>query len=41
MRVVDFVGATEAARQAINDWVAEETNDRITDLIPEGVLRAR
>ena len=38
MRVVDFVGATEAARQAINDWVAGETNDRITDLIPEGVL---
>jgi serpin B len=38
MRVVDFVEAAEAARQAINDWVAEETNDRITDLIPEGVL---
>ncbi|MBP1632229.1 MAG: proteinase inhibitor serpin, partial [Acidobacteria bacterium] len=38
MRVVDFVAATEAARQAINDWVAGETNDRITDLIPEGVL---
>jgi serpin B len=38
MRIVDFAGATEAARQAINGWVAEETNDRITDLIPEGVL---
>jgi len=38
MRVVDFVAAAEAARQAINDWVAGETNDRITDLIPEGVL---
>jgi serpin B len=38
MRVVDFVEATEAARQAINDWVAGETNERITDLIPEGVL---
>ena len=38
MRVVDFVAATEAARSAINDWVADETNDRITDLIPEGVL---
>ncbi|MFH1330724.1 MAG: serpin family protein [Actinomycetota bacterium] len=38
MRVVDFVAATEAARRAINDWVAGETNDRITDLIPEGVL---
>jgi serpin B len=38
MRIVDYVEATEAARRAINDWVAEETNDRITDLIPEGVL---
>jgi serpin B len=38
MRIVDFIEATEAARQAINDWVAGETNDRITDLIPEGVL---
>jgi len=38
MRVVDYVAATEAARQAINDWVAGETNDRITDLIPEGAL---
>jgi len=38
MRIVDFVEATEAARRAINDWVAGETNDRITDLIPEGVL---
>jgi serpin B len=38
IRLVDFVAAAEAARQAINDWVAGETNDRITDLIPEGVL---
>jgi serpin B len=38
MRIVDFVGATEAARGVINEWVADETNDRITDLIPEGAL---
>jgi len=38
MRIVDFVEATEAARRTINQWVADETNDRITDLIPEGVL---
>ena len=38
MRVVDFIAAAEAARTAINAWVAEETNGRITDLIPEGVL---
>lgn len=34
---VDF-GAPEEARQTINDWVAGETEDRITDLIPPGVI---
>jgi serpin B len=40
MRIVDYVGATEQARRTINDWVAGETNDRITELIPGGVLSA-
>ncbi len=35
---VDFKTDTEGARQKINGWVEEQTNDRITDLIPEGVL---
>jgi len=35
---VDFKNAFEAARVAINDWTAERTEDRIEDLIPEGVL---
>ncbi len=38
MRLVDFIEETEAARNAINDWVAERTRDRIPELIPEGVL---
>src|SRR5690606_33249288 len=38
MRLVDYVGATEQARTAINDWVAEQTRDRIPELIAEGVL---
>ena len=38
MRLVDFENETEAARFTINDWVADQTNDRITDLIPQGVL---
>jgi serpin B len=38
IRLVDFSQAAEAARVAINDWVAEQTNDRITDLIPEGAI---
>lgn len=38
MQVVDFIGATEAARSAINGWTAERTHDRIEEIIPEGVL---
>jgi serpin B len=40
MRVVDFIQQAEQARQMINDWVSNETEDRIEDLIPEGVLDA-
>jgi serpin B len=35
---VDFVRESESARQMINHWVAGETNQRIKDLIPDGVL---
>ena len=35
---VDYVQAPEAARQAINGWVADETMDKIKDLIPEGAI---
>ncbi len=35
---VDFVHQSEAARQAINSWVTEQTNGKIKDLIPAGVL---
>jgi len=38
MRLVDYENEAEAARITINDWVAGQTNDRITDLIPQGVL---
>jgi serpin B len=40
MRLVDFVTAAEEARVGINEWVAGETNDKITDLIPAGALGA-
>jgi serpin B len=35
---VDFVRATEPARQAINLWVDGRTQGRIKDLLPKGVL---
>jgi len=36
MRLVDFVKGPEAARQTINRWVEEQTEERIKDLLPEG-----
>ena len=38
LRTVDFANETEAARQTINDWVSEQTKEKIEDLIPKGVL---
>lgn len=33
---VDFGGNPEGAREAINQWVMDRTEDRIEDLLPEG-----
>lgn len=38
LRLVDFTGAPEAARQTINAWVSEQTEERIQDLIAPGVI---
>jgi serpin B len=38
LKTVDFAGDPEAARQTINDWVSQETENRIQDLIPPGVI---
>ncbi len=35
---VDFMAATEAARQTINTWVEDHTKGKIKDLIAKGVL---
>jgi serine protease inhibitor len=35
---LDFRRAPETARRTINTWVEQQTQDRIKDLVPEGVL---
>jgi serpin B len=37
---LDFTQETEKSRQTINTFISEQTNDRIKDLIPRGVLDA-
>lgn len=37
---VDFVSETEKSRQTINSFIEEQTNNKIKDLIPQGVLNA-
>ena len=38
MMVVDFVGAPDESRVRINDWVAEETEGKVKDLLAAGVI---
>lgn len=40
VQLVDFVTDAPGARLAINGWVAQKTEDKIQDLIPEGILSA-
>jgi serpin B len=36
---VDFVRNTEGSRRRINQWVENQTNDKIRDLLPEGSVK--
>ncbi len=40
LRLVDYVKAAEAARQAINGWVADQTEQRIRELLAQGDVDA-
>jgi len=40
LKQVDFSSAAESARQAINTWVEQQTNEKIKDLLPPKVLNA-
>jgi len=38
LRIVDFVNETEQSRLTINKWVSDQTEERIKDLVPQGVI---
>jgi serpin B len=38
LRTLDFAGAPEESRLIINDWVSDQTEGRIEDLIPQGLI---
>jgi serpin B len=40
LRTTDFSHAPEPARQAINQWVSQQTHDKIKDIIPPGVIQS-
>ena len=40
LRVLDFVSAPEESRITINNWVSDQTEGRIEDLIPQGLINA-
>ena len=40
LRILDFINAPEESRITINNWVSEQTEGRIEDLIPQGLIDA-
>jgi serpin B len=38
LRILDFMTEPEESRITINEWVSDQTEERIEDLIPEGVI---
>ena len=40
LRILDFITETEKSRLTINDWVSNQTEGRIEDLIPQGAIDA-
>jgi len=38
LRLLDFISEPEQSRITINDWVSDQTENKIKDLIPQGVI---
>ncbi len=39
VRPIDFQSDPEGGRKLVNDWVADQTEDRIRDIVPPGVIK--
>jgi serpin B len=40
LRILDFASAPEESRVTINNWVSDQTEGRIEDLIPQGLINS-
>jgi len=40
LRLLDFISAPDDSRVTINNWVSDQTQERIKDLIPQGLIDA-
>jgi len=40
LRLLDYIQAPEESRVTINDWVSDQTEERIQDLIPQGAINS-
>jgi serpin B len=40
LRTIDFAADPDAARERVNEWIAEQTADRIKDMVPPNVIDA-
>jgi serpin B len=40
LRILDFINEAEKSRLTINEWVSDQTEGRIEDLIPQGAIDA-
>jgi serpin B len=38
LRILDFINSTEESRKTINEWVSQQTEGRIEELIPQGAI---
>ena len=40
LRLLDYIQAPEESRVTINDWVSDQTEERVQDLIPQGAINS-